>query len=391
MAVAFALKQSQRTIAFTQFFRGMSSASKLTFYAAVFCCFAPIGPLTDASNLGRGSLLSVTVTTLYSGGVAVMYAYFAIGRIRWMPIAVTAHLTATFAMSRWLPPGPELTAPLDAGSLATLADRLRAVSLVAILFMAAAYGLFITLFSREGRRFGAAQTEMRLAQEIHRTLVPPLAGHDDGLEWLGRSDPSGAVGGDLVDVVHARSGWWGIVADVTGHGVGAGLVMGMFKTALRAHVDAAGTPGELLERINRTLAPLRQPNMLVTVACLRRRSATEMEYAFAGHPPMLHLASNSAPPAWVGEPQLAIGIVDEARYDTSVVTVSRGDVLLVVTDGLLEVFDRRDTEIGPDGILRAMTAASIDVPLDDLQRRVFDACRRHGSQDDDQTLLLIRV
>jgi sigma-B regulation protein RsbU (phosphoserine phosphatase) len=320
-----------------------------------------------------------------------MYAYFGIGRIRWMPIAVVAHLAVTFAMSRWIPPGPELVTPLDRPTLDLLAERLKAVSLMAILLMGAAYALFITLFSREGRRFGSVQTEIRLAQEIHRTLVPPLAGKGDGLEWLGRSEPSGAVGGDLVDVVHARSGWWGIVADVTGHGVGAGLVMGMFKTALRAHVDAAQTPSDLLERINRTLAPLRQPNMLVTVACLRRRSATEIEYAFAGHPPMLHLSSNSAPPAWVGEPQLAIGIVDEARYDTGVVTVSRGDVLLVVTDGLLEVFDRRDTEIGPDGILRAITVGPADASLDDLQRRVFDACRRHGTQDDDQTLLLIRA
>jgi serine phosphatase RsbU (regulator of sigma subunit) len=381
---------STRSAEFARFFRGLPLGSKLAFFAAVFCCFAPIGIVTDVSNLGRTSPAGLAVFTVYSGGIAVLYAGLAMARLRWMPLAIVIHVGLAILLPRWFPLTPEMLS-LDQHGLAVLQTRLTTVSLISVALMGLAYALFLLLFTREGRRFSAVQTEMRLARDIHQTLVPAIAGHDAHGEWLGRSVPSGDVGGDLVDVISTESGWWGVIADVTGHGVAAGVVMGMFKTALHAHVNAAASPGELLERINRTLGPLRQPNMMVTVACVRRRSATELEYALAGHPPLLHLARGWAQPSWVGEPQFAIGLIDDTTYQTGRLRLAPGDVVLALTDGLLEVFDRQEREIGPDGILAAITSAPRDASLDVLHDRIFDVCRRHGAQQDDQTLLLLRA
>ena len=168
-------------------------------------------------------------------------------------------------------------------------------------------------------------------------------------------------------------------------------MMGMFKTALYAHLDAAASPADLLTRVNSTLLPLRRPNMFVTAACLHRSSATTMEITLAGHPPLLHLAKATGKAHWVGQPQLAIGLTDDVEFRTETITVAPGDLLVVITDGLLEVFDRQDRELGADGLLRVVQQVPQSAALAHFDARIFDTCRAHGPQLDDQTLLLIRV
>jgi serine phosphatase RsbU (regulator of sigma subunit) len=113
--------------------------------------------------------------------------------------------------------------------------RLSVLGTVRIVMSLVAYASFTAVLRLEGERSIGAHTEIRLAREIHTALVPLMAGRVAGLEWYGVSHPSGEVGGDLVDVVSDASGTWtACVADVSGHGVAAGVLMGMFKTALRS-------------------------------------------------------------------------------------------------------------------------------------------------------------
>ena len=100
----------------------------------------------------------------------------------------------------------------------------------------AAYSPMIHFFTVEGKRYFEIRTEMALAAEIHGALVPACAASVGGFEIYGASVPSGDVGGDLVDVVELPQGWLGYVADVSGHGVQSGVLMAMFKTALRAQI-----------------------------------------------------------------------------------------------------------------------------------------------------------
>ena len=63
---------------------------------------------------------------------------------------------------------------------------------------------------------------------------------------------------------------------------------------------------------------------------------------------------------------------------------------MILTDGLTEVFDRREQEFGLER-LKALVAAHGEGPLEVLERRILDAVRAHGAQQDDQSLLLVRV
>jgi serine phosphatase RsbU (regulator of sigma subunit) len=71
--------------------------------------------------------------------------------------------------------------------------------------------------------------------------------------------------------------------------------------------------------------------------------------------------------------------------------VAPGDLVIAVTDGLLEVVDRADRELGRAGVAHALDGIDDATPLDELERRLFETCRRHGRQADDQTVLIVRV
>lgn len=81
---------------------------------------------------------------------------------------------------------------------------------------------------------------------------------------------------------------------------------------------------------------------------------------------------------------------NDRSFTSGTVTCAPGDLLVILTDGLTEVFDNRDQDFGMDR-LKSLIRENADTPLPTLEERVFAAVRAHGQQFDDQTLLLIRV
>ena len=103
--------------------------------------------------------------------------------------------------------------------------------------------------------------EITLASEIHQVLVPPIATKIGDFEFFGRSSPSGEVGGDLIDLAGTENHWVAYVADVSGHGVAPGVVMGMVKSAGRMLLSGGDDAGHLMTRLNEVLYPLKKPGL----------------------------------------------------------------------------------------------------------------------------------
>lgn len=368
----------------------MPAGAQACLYLGVFFCFAPIGLLVSAASLQVTPVGEIVLITLFSGLVAVAYSVTAIRDPRWLPVPVAAHVLLTVALARLLPERPP-PAVLDGAAIAAVAGRLHAIAALIIGSLAGAFICFFTLIQREGLRFSVAHAEIRLAREIHATLVPDIGGRTARLEWRGVSRPSGDVGGDLVDVVSEGPAWTAVVADVSGHGVAAGVLMGMFKTAFRAATMEGHGIGRLMTKVNAVITPLRQSNMFVTAACLRVSAGGSLQYVLAGHPPILHLPAATGRAEWVGASQLALGLIDPTAYTEGTLALASGDVIVVVTDGLLEVFDRRDRQLGLEGLQRAAEQAGPRAPLEAIEAALLDGCRAHGPQSDDQTLLVLRV
>jgi sigma-B regulation protein RsbU (phosphoserine phosphatase) len=268
---------------------------------------------------------------------------------------------------------------------------------------------FVMFAAREGRNWIAVDAEMRLARNIHQALVPriertagpvagPTAGQTAGqtagrVEFHGFSAPSGHVGGDLVDVVTLPDGrWLGYVADVSGHGVSSGLLMAMVKSGMRMRSSSEWPPlPVLVSDLNQLMCDQSAPQMFVTMACVRGSSvANSVEFTLAGHPPILRVRAGVV--TEVAESHVPLGIMPTWSFTSATIDTQPGDLLVLITDGLFEVFDAKDREFGLEGIkeVLAASASSDDRPLADIANQLLARARQFGPQLDDQTLLLIR-
>jgi len=124
-----------------------------------------------------------------------------------------------------------------------------------------------------------------------------------------------------------------------------------------------------------------------TLVAAVRGCDARIECAVAGHHPVLRVRGCDVEE--ITQPQLAVGMFPDATFDAQAVDWKPGDLLALVTDGLLEVFDKQDRELGSEWVRRQL-ATHHDRPLIDIADRLLAGARAYGAQLDDQTLLLIR-
>ncbi len=128
----------------------------------------------------------------------------------------------------------------------------------------------------------------------------------------------------------------------------------------------------------------------MTFAGLQFDGTAALEFSGAGHLPILHYRAAAATLEELSIPQLPLTMFDESSFVASRIPWASGDLFVILTDGLTEVFDRDDREFGLDGV-KTLIRAHATAPFDRLQEVLIAASRRHGRQLDDQTLLLIRA
>ena len=231
--------------------------------------------------------------------------------------------------------------------------------------------------------------EMSLARNIHDTLVSPVSFTNDRIEALGFSCPSTEMGGDLIDVVDHGEITDLFLADVAGHGVGAGIVMAMVKSSIRMGLRKHEGLSELLGDLNEVLEGTTSPELYATLACLRIDPAGRVEYALAGHHHIAHYRASASEWQRLGHQNFPLGLLDGRTYSTDTVAPEPGDLLAVYTDGLNETTDASDAELGHEAIERTVADLAAR-PLGEIRQAVFDLVEKHGEQSDDRTLLLVR-
>ncbi len=228
---------------------------------------------------------------------------------------------------------------------------------------------------------------MRLAGEIHRSLVPEIRATAAPFEFYGCSWPSGEVSGDLVDIVQDGCGWFAYVADVSGHGVPAGVLMTMVKSATRTRLAAAG-PVDFLRALNDVLLPLSAPHMYVTLVFLSC-TAGKLQFATAGHVPILHYERVSRRVNERFISNFPVALMSDVPFDVAKIASEPGDLVVMLTDGLTEIVHGSDRELGLEP-LKSVLVEHAGASLSDLANRLRARALEHGRQMDDQTLLLIR-
>jgi hypothetical protein len=360
---------------------------------AVFLLFSTISFYIDLMYGGRLPYVVVLANAIL-GGLNAMAWILVLARLPVFAVLIVAALQIlniwnSESLAFWIertfhPPAVEAVQGIHIAASSTL---------VAVM---SSYLFFVLYFRMTGKETFRLRTELDLAHSIQKTLVPAIARTTRCFEIYGISTPSEKVGGDLVDVVELLDGdTVAYLADIAGHGLQAGILMGMLKTAARvALMDGTRSQGgaalaTLMERLNLVLPGVKEAHMYATFTALRLNLDGECFYGLAASPPLLHWQAARRRIARIEEQQFPLGLLPVTGFTASRLSLDPGDLLVITTDGILEVTSQAGFEFGVEG-LEPLIAEGAALPLPELAASMFAKVRSYGKQLDDQTLLLVR-
>jgi serine phosphatase RsbU (regulator of sigma subunit) len=236
--------------------------------------------------------------------------------------------------------------------------------------------------------------ELELARRIQARLLPAAPPAMARLDVAAANTMSLQVGGDYYDFVPVAGGRIGFcIADVSGKGVGAALLMSNVKASLQASAAVNASAAGVITSVNRLLERSVEPGKFVTLFFgVLDPDTLRMEFVNAGHPaPLLLRADGRMERLEAGG--VVLGIDARATYDTGTVTLAPGDLLAMYTDGVNEAQGEDDELYGDERVevlmRRQRGAAAADV-LSELvtEVRAYEGAR---GPSDDLTAMVIRV
>ncbi|HUW30256.1 MAG TPA: GAF domain-containing SpoIIE family protein phosphatase [Planctomycetota bacterium] len=251
------------------------------------------------------------------------------------------------------------------------------------------------LKERLGHERELQEREMEVARNIQMGLLPRVIPRIGNLVLEGESLPAKDVGGDYYDVLDLGGGKWGIaIADVSGKGVPAALVMVMTRTLLHAAARTSASPANVLGIINAHLYQETDPSVFVSMLYgIWDSGACTFAYANAGHEPPILIRGNavmSLPNAGValGAMEHVAGIIEDRTLK-----LTDDDRLFLFTDGATEAKNERGEMLGSERLLDAFKAATAG-NKSHHSAAVLDAIRSfagNAQQHDDITLVCLNV
>ncbi len=383
---AKAMKTPDSWDAHAQTWKSLPRRSSVIFFAGVFCLFGSLVLIGTSLNFRSQSPLEMVGVVVISGGFAILWAYAGTRKKRWMfGILFPLQFGANFLLGLMIAPRHSLAAVEE------IKAKFLLNGVVEMLLIVAGYALFIYFFNIEGARFFRTQTEIKLAGEVHRALVPDRHEKIGAIEIFGSSIPSGEVGGDLFDIIVSDGRWHAYVADVSGHGVPAGILMSMIKSTASMQLTKMQKPAELLNDLNDVLQPFTSPANYLTFAYVGggKDEDEAMSFALAGHLPILHYQSAKKAMVEHSDGNVPIGMFKGQAFSVSRLVLESGDLLAIITDGFTEVADAKGREIGLEDFKRMLLACA-ERPLPEIYKELRERTIQYGKQNDDQTMLLIR-
>ena len=235
--------------------------------------------------------------------------------------------------------------------------------------------------------------QLKLAQEVQASLLPGEDPAVPGYDIAGFNLPALDIGGDYFDYLPLPGGRLGLViADVSGKGVPAALLMATFRAALRSEVRRDRPIPAVVEDVHATLLESMDTSRFVTaVYGVLEPGSGHFTYVNCGHnPPMLLRAGGEREILPAG--RAALGMLDSRPAAASTARLDPGDTLLLYTDGVVELTDAGDEEFGEARLARALAGAA-GRPAREIIAMLLDATRAHAVReryDDDFTLVVVK-
>ncbi len=234
------------------------------------------------------------------------------------------------------------------------------------------------------------EKELEIARDLQESLLPAEVPATERVEFSTLFEPSAAIGGDYFDILRIDEDRLAVViADVSGHGLPTGLRMAMLKAALVILVEEKKPSSEILRRLNRMVRAENRQRFFVTatiaVVDFRR---DRLEITNAGHPPTYLIRDAEVEEILL--PGSPLGALDE-NYKQRALDLQAGDVVVWLSDGLIEASNARDEPFGYEATTAALAGPATTARA--VRDRLLAAIDRHCEgqpSEDDRTLVAMR-
>ena len=261
-----------------------------------------------------------------------------------------------------------------------------------------AFALYNAIIYSEANEKKRLDHDLQIARDIQRILLPSKPPPIEGFDIAGVNLPARQVSGDYFDYIAVDSDHLGVViADVSGKGVPASLIMAICRSVLRSEARLYHSPAEVLRKVNRQLYPDIKEDMFISMAYLiLDHKHNNVTLSRGGHDaPFLYRAATGEVEK-LKPPGMALGIdsgdvFDRITGDLSV-PLERDDCLVLYTDGVTEALDANGNEFGPERMIRSLRASANDGAQGVIDRVTADVRGFAGGhpQHDDITLIVVR-
>ena len=237
------------------------------------------------------------------------------------------------------------------------------------------------------------EKQLQIASEVQSRLLPQSPPKVKGYEFAGLCIPTYEIGGDYFDYIQIDEDNLAItVADISGDGIPAALIMTAFRALLRSHIKIYKDPSDLMMFLNTQLSDFTRKKDFVTAfyGILNTKNHSFI-YTNCGHnPPLLFRTDGSVELLDLHGPSLCI--IDNVNFETGIVNFNPGDQIVLYTDGVTEVFDNNKEEFGLDRLIDVIKP-SIKITADSLLNKIIKETKQFSQSEfykDDYTLVIVK-
>ena len=261
-----------------------------------------------------------------------------------------------------------------------------------------AFALHSAIIFSEAAEKKRLDQDLQVAHEIQRILLPPNARDIAGFQISGINMPAKQVSGDYYDYIDVDDDQIGVaIADVSGKGIPAALIMAMCRSVLRSQARRESSAAAVLQLVNAQLYPDIKEDMFISMAyAILTEGSPTITLCRAGHDaPLLYRALDRSV-SKINPPGMALGIdsggvFNRVTADFSL-TLEHDDCLILYTDGVTEALDSAGDEFGMSNVIRSIQASASEGAAGIIARLTDDVRKFVGNhpQHDDITLIVIR-
>ncbi len=235
------------------------------------------------------------------------------------------------------------------------------------------------------------EKELQIARNVQTSLIPSNLPAGEGIDFATLFEPSAAIGGDYFDVLRLSATEIAVViADVSGHGLSTGLRMAMLKAALLILIEETRDPEEILHRLDSVVRNNDDRTFVTATLAIVDLARGTLRLTNAGHPPTYLIRGSQVQEILLpGSPLGGLG----HTYGKATVPMEPGDLVVWLSDGLIEAADSDSEPFGYDRVVETLAGGRAGQTATDVRDRLLAAIGRHVGNlppDDDRTLVVMR-